>query len=73
MATSTYHNIMRNMQKRAKAEAKAEVQAEMQAKSEELVTTLIRQTGFDNDKIANLASVTLEFVQTIREKLGNSQ
>jgi predicted transposase YdaD len=78
MATSTYHNIMRNMQKRAKAEAAIEVweEAKIEGKiegSQIFVTNLILSTDFNDEKIANLTNVTLEFVQNIRKKLRNSQ
>ena len=63
MATSTYHNIYRNVQTRAKAEGAL-------AKSEEFVTNLIQSTDFDDVKIASLANVTLDFVKNIREKLA---
>ncbi len=82
MATSTYHTILRNAYKRAKievqaevraevqAEVRAEVQAEVRAKLEELVTNLLLEFNFKDDKIANLANVPLEFVKQIRDKLA---
>lgn len=74
MATSTYHTILRNAYKRAKievqAEVRAEVQAEVRAKLEELVTNLLLESNFNDDKIANLANVPLEFVKQVREKLA---
>ena len=67
MATSTYHNIYRNVQTRAKAEGKTEGAL---AKSEEIVTNLIQLTDFNDVKIANLANISLDFVKNMREKLA---
>ncbi len=39
------------------------------AQQEKVVTNLLSQTDFGNEKIANIANVTIEFVENVKEKL----
>jgi hypothetical protein len=69
----TRAEVRAEVQATIQATIQATVQATVQAKSEVFVTNLLLEFEFDDDKIANLANVSLEFVKEIRKKIAEKQ